>query len=186
MAEEGQGKGAGRIAAWAAVFALLGGFLGGGAEGLLKWLEFRSHLSERTQDQVIEIVKLATALDKGRVAAAADYIAIVSTDLPAAVREKLLVIVARQSTSGPTANAGTAAKVTSAFPEVVAASPELLTLLLPGNPRVFIQIARADQKAEAEAIRKSLGAAGVTAPGIAVVERYARPPHLRYFFAQDQ
>ena len=164
---------------------LVGGMLGGGAEGLLRWLEFREHLSEAQQQQVFEVVRLATDLDKNRVASAVDYIQILSDELPEAVRDRLLVIVARSATSGAAANPQIVAQVTSAFPQVVSTTPELKALILPGHPRLFIQIAREDQRDIAEKIRRSLLAAKVDTPEVEVVQRYTGPSEVRYFFPED-
>ncbi len=186
MGEESGGSLGRRITFWTALSGLVGGMLGGGAEGLLKWLEFREHLSEAQQQQVLEVVKLATDLDKNRVASAADYIQILSDELPLAARDRLLVIVARSATSGAGANPQVVAQVTSAFPQAVDATPELKALVLPGHPRLFIQIAREDQRETAEKIRSSLAATNVDAPGIELVQRYAGPSEVRYFFPGDK
>jgi hypothetical protein len=175
-----------RITVWTAACGLVGGFLGSGAEGLLKWLEFRQHLSETQQLQTLEVVKLATDLDKNHVAAANDYIEIVSRDLPEEVHSKLVLIVTRQAISGASPNPQVAAQIASAHPQVVTRSPELRALLMSGHPRLFIQIARAEQRTGAEAIRSDAAAAGVNAPGVEVVGHYGGQTELRYFFSQDK
>jgi len=182
----GNGGGLGRrITLWTALSGLVGGMLGGGAEGLLKWLEFRQHLSEAQQQQVLEVVKLATDLDKNHVASAADYIQIPSDELPQAARNRLLIIVTRSATSGAGTNPQVVAQVTSAFPQAVNTSPELKALVLPGHPRLFIQIAREDQRDAAEKIRHSLLGTNVDVPGVELVPRYSGPTELRYFFPED-
>jgi hypothetical protein len=186
MGEESGGSLGRRITLWTALSGLVGGMLGGGAEGLLKWLEFREHLSETQQQQVLEVVKLATDLDKNRVASAADYIQILSDELPPTARDRLLVIVTRSATSGSGANPQVVAQVTAAFPQAVDATPELRALVLPGHPRLFIQIAREDQREAAEKIRSSLAATNVDAPGIELMQRYAGASEVRYFFPEDK
>jgi hypothetical protein len=85
--------------------------------------------------------------------------------LPQGARDLLLVIVARSATSGSAANPQVVAQVTAAFPQAVSTTPELKALVLPGHPRLFMQIAREDQREAAEKIRRSLLDAKVDTPG---------------------
>lgn len=185
MPSETNGSLGRRITIWTALAGLIGGLLGGGAEGLLRWLEFREHLSEAQQQQILEVVRLATDLDKNKVASAADYIQILSDELPPTAKERLLVIVSRSAASGASANPQVIAQVTAGFPQAISASPDLQALILPGHPRLFIQIAREDQRGGAEKIRGSLSASNVDAPGIELVTRYSGPSEVRYFFPAD-
>jgi hypothetical protein len=185
MTEASGGSFGRRITLWTALSGLVGGFVGGGAEGLLKWFEFSEHLSETRQQQILEVVKLATDLDKNKVASAADYIQIISEDLPTSARDRLLVIITRSATSSATSNPQVVAQVASAFSQSVNNSPELRALTAPGHPRLFIQIAREDQRIGAEKLRNGLAAANVDAPGIELIPRYSGPSELRYFFSED-
>jgi hypothetical protein len=185
MAEE-TGSGVGRnITLWTAAMGLVGGFLGSGAEGVLKWWEFHEHVSEIQQQQIMEVVKLATDLDKNKVESAGLYVKIVAKSLPEETRDQLLAIVLQSATSGATSSPQTVAQIAEAFPDAVTKSPELRKLVLPGHPRLFIQIAREDQKAGLEKIRGGLSGMNVDAPGIELIARYAGASELRYFFPQD-
>lgn len=168
-----------RIPLWTAVMGLLGGFLGGGAEGLLKWWEFREHLSEFQQQQILEVVKLATDLDQKKVASAVDYIDIIAADLPPRVKERLLSI------AGHGARPEVLVRINDRFPETVGKSGDLKALILPGHPRVFIQFAREEQRPWAEKIQAALTAGKIDAPGIELIPRYTGGPELRYFYAEE-
>ena len=174
-----------RITLWTALCGLVGGLLGGGAEGLLKWLEFHEHLSEVQQNQILEVVKLATDLDKNKVQSAVDYVTILAEDLPKSTKERLLIIVARSATSGPTVNPQAVAQITATFTKTIDSSDQLKSLIMPGHPRLFIQISRDEQRAETEKLRQKIATWNVEAPGVELVSRYSGPTELRYFFPED-
>lgn len=184
MAGEGRS-----ITFWTALCGLIGGFLGSGAEGLLKWAEFREHLSETQQQQVLQIVQLATDLDKNHLASAAAYIKILSdsSNLPEDVSNKLVLIVTQSATSGPAASPQVVAQVTETFPQAVTASPALRALILPGHPRLYIQIAQEDQRTGAEKIREGgILPSNVDMPGVELKRGYSGRTELRYFFEDDK
>ena len=104
---------------------------------MLKWWEFREHLSEVQQQQVMEVVKLATEPDRNKVELASEYVQIVAINLPDEVKTKLVTIVARGAASGAGSSPRAIAQINAAFPDAISKSPDLRALVLPCHPRLF-------------------------------------------------
>jgi hypothetical protein len=189
VATDGASHATRNITLWTALAGLVGGFFGGGADTILHWLEFGQHLTETQQQAVLEVVRLATDLDEKNNDSAVDYIKILGLngEIPTGVMDQLVLIATRKKLSDPK-SADDIAKVATAFSTQVQSLPELKQLVLPGEPRVFVQIADKSQRANAQELidRLSSSIQGVKFPGIEVVGRYTGPTEFRYFFGSDK
>lgn len=186
--QTGQG-GTARVTVWTALAGLIGGLLGGGGESILHWLEFGQHLNETQQKAVLDVVRLATDLDHENNASAVEYIKILgdSGEFPMTVTNRLLVLAARSSQkTNPSPEA--LIQVANSFPVEAQNLPELKQLVMPGHPRVFLQIAQADQRDSAKGFidRASVLLPNAKFPGTELVRSYNGDTEFRYFFPEDK
>lgn len=172
--------------------SVIGGFFGGGASGLLAWLQREDHRTEIQRAQILEVVKLTTDLDSKKIEAAPDYIQILyeSGNIDQKSRDQLLVIVARRASD---TNPQVIAKVLQNFPQSVNDSSELKASVAPGHARVFFHISREEQRTAARGLQADLtkassddGDSVAVVQGIELVPSYVGTPQVRYFFTGDK
>lgn len=192
MSETKNTTSTGRLTLIAGLTSIIGGFVGGGAEGLLRWVQHVDHLNETQRAQVLEVVKLTTDLDSGHLRLAPDYIQILydSGNISAKVRDQLILVVSRRAADS---KPEVLAQVVETFPQAVAQSSAIKNIVAPtGAARVYLHISTEAQRDKARAMQQTLRSADGgesklnVLQGIELVPRYAGPPQVRYFFPQDQ
>lgn len=192
MSETKNTTSTGRLTLIAGLTSIVGGFVGGGAEGLLRWVQHVDHLNETQRAQVLEVVKLTTDLDTNHLSVAPDYIRILydSGNISAKVRDQLILVVTRRAVDN---KPEVLAQVAETFPQAVAQSTAIRNIVAPtGAARVYLHISSEAQRDKARELQRTLTTAADgdvklnVLQGIELVPRYVGPPQVRYFFAQDK